>query len=232
MPAPPGCAQPPALVLYSPKEGRSWSFPISFCRREETPGASASWSWQNENRSLPAGGQQMGDRGGRAGPWGAAGAGGGPGHLPGPALRPGGAIRPGGGGGTPAPRSCQAAERVAAGSFGSRPSGSRFPAGPLGRLLHHGAAGHHLRLRGQLFSGDAGGGSFFCTPSIASEELSYQVTFSDAQGRPLALADARCSGGICTRGRDPRRQSGRARHADGQRRQGHPQRPADTESQL
>ena len=56
-----------------------------------------------------------------------------------------------------------------------------------------------ISVSGVSFSpGDAGGVSFFCTPSIASEELSYQVTFSDAQGRPLALADARCSGGICS----------------------------------
>ena len=55
-----------------------------------------------------------------------------------------------------------------------------------------------ISVSGVNFSpGEAGGVSFFCTPSIASDDLTYQVTFADDDGTPLAVVDAPCVGGVC-----------------------------------
>ena len=55
-----------------------------------------------------------------------------------------------------------------------------------------------ISVSGVTFApGDAGGVSFFCTPSIASDDFTYQVTFADDDGTPLAAVDAPCVGGIC-----------------------------------
>lgn len=71
----------------------------------------------------------------------------------------------------------------------------------LGRWSVHSAAAlpDTISVSGVNFApGDTGSVRFFCTPSIASDALIYQVTFTSDDGTPLSMVDAPCVGGVCS----------------------------------